>query len=191
MNNLKTTYYNMNYELVKGKQFIWKRGDHEGNIVSYESTLKEENDVYVVFNDNSRISLDFMDTYLEPYISPVGTTEMSQTPNYSVINSSPSPANFQSHPPQFVTLPHVTREEKDDSYVYSPVFDLLDKAKKQETALTIHIITDMISNELFNILIESYKEDKDLIIDKIVENAKPDIIKQIKNSILDFYKSNE
>jgi hypothetical protein len=74
--------------------------------------------------------------------------------------------------------------------IKNPIQDLIEKAKKSETIINIELKENLISKNLFEVLVESYEGQEDKIVEEIFNTMNFDAIKEtIKKQILNYFKS--
>jgi len=159
-------------------EFQWIKGDFVGNQEFFHS-LKEEGDLkYLQFKSGNRINLDLLPDYMEsfPYSgNPPVDNKQGQ------IQQKKGSAEIKS-------VKYSAPEKIQNTA--SPIYNLLSKQKPNMVDVSISIKLNLPPKDLYDVLIGSFDEAEDDIVEYIISSIEIDDIKKaISSSIVDSYYS--
>jgi len=168
-------------EELQVKDFQWLKGEQLGNIEKYKSVERDEGTgmVFVNFRSGGRINIELIEEYLD--IFP------AQKVDYST--------NFQEPIPKELAKPilaspaqrsknHVSSVEVEES----PIYTLLKKQKSNWVNVSISLKLNLPPKSLYNVLISSFDDAENEIIDYVTEGIDiEDIRASLAKSILSYY----
>jgi hypothetical protein len=172
-------------EELQTKDFQWLKGEQLGNIEKYKSVEKDEGTgmVFVNFRSGGRINQELLEEYLD--IFP------AQKVDYSMVNP-PVVPNIQSvqapqispNTPQGRLKNQVSSVELEES----PIYTLLKKQKSNWVNVTISLKLNLPPKNLYNVLISSFDDAEQEIVDYVTEGIDiEDIRSALGKSILSHY----
>ncbi len=161
--------------------YQWIKGEKAGNIVTSDgTTVLENNQEFLIFQDGSRCNTALMGDYImEITVNSNGEhdlillNEIAPTPIQRVEKPKASP-NISA---TYVESP------KENKKLSSPVFDLLSTAKKEKRKLNLYIEIEFPSVELLKVISSSYENGTQLINDYIISELTHSQDSSIKSQI--------
>lgn len=182
------TIQNNNFEALppeedkyKGRRFRWIYGDDEGDDVTVEVTFKRKDKYYVLLNTGQELSLQ----ELTQQLVEIDELEVIRPNEYNKKNGLVENNNNQNLNQQSNNTPVSNNTVNND---FHPVTEILKKKKPNPKKINIELELDFPPKELYSILIDSYDDGEDKIIEYIFSSGNFDMIKKsIKNSIRKYY----
>lgn len=197
-NTTTNTNNTLNYNLNKNnmKTYQWIKGEKAGSIVKSDgSKMQEDNTEFLIFEDGTRCNTMLIGDYLFEINS-------EKEEDWIMLNDvAPTPVN-KIEPTITTVIPDNTISVEEMKNVYtevkrSPIYNLLESAKKQQKTIDIKIKIDVPQVDLINVILASFDNGEEEIkhyLDESIFNATQfDIIsKQILDSIYkDFFIKKE
>jgi len=154
--------------------YQWIKGEKAGTVVKSDgSTILENNQEFLIFQDGSRCNT----TLLGDYIMEIGSDNESDL----ILLNDVAPAPITKVVPKPKIKEEPVKVEKKSTN--SPIFDLLANAKKEKRKMNLYIEMEFPPADLLKIVAASYENGSDLINDYVINELTNTQDKSIKTQI--------
>jgi hypothetical protein len=179
--------YEENIDLPKTREeefaectFEWVKTERVGDISKFKTFLVENDVEYVVFQDNTRINSALLGDIVMMHKSEFDLMTVREDFT-EVLPKEEVPVSVESLPvpPPAQVAVEVKQPEKDN-----PVHALLGKAKKKKQKLMLQLELQLPSEEMYTIISDNFENGDDEIVEFIMAELSPDLIKRAINSAL-------
>lgn len=162
-------------------EFQWIKGDFSGSQEFFHSLEIEGELTFIRFESGNRLNLDLVPDYLESF--PLSRKEPSRIDKNEHTNPVLNKKSAEINSVQY----HRSEIKPSKN---SPIYDLLGKQKPNMVDVNISIKLNLPPKDLYSVLVSSFEEAEDDIIEYIVSSIDIDDIKKaISSSIVDSYYS--
>lgn len=163
-------------EKFKGHDFQWIKGENLMNIENFSHITENGEDFFISFKSGKRINYSVLEEYLTWYPSPV-----VQTPPQPQEPAKPQHAEVTS-------IKYGAPAEQKTRDIDSPIYSLLSRQKKNDVEIGINIKVPLPSKDLFNVLISSFDDAENEIVQFIIDSIDlEDIRTTLSRSIRENY----
>lgn len=181
--------YEENIDLPKTREeefaectFEWVKTERVGDISKFKSFLVENEVEYVVFQDNTRINSALLGDIVMMHKSEFDLMTVREDFTEPEIQSQP---NTPPPPPPSQEPKGIKESEQPvPSQASNPVHELLKKAKKKKQKLVLQLDLQLPSEEMYSIISENFEKGDDDIVEFIMAELSPELIKRAINSAL-------
>lgn len=156
--------------------YKWTKGDNSGTVCEYESIFKDPTSgiVWINFKGGSRINYSLINEY------------MMQIDSSSIVQT--APVIEHQVPVKNVMLSEGKAKIKVPE---NPIVSLLEKQKPNWVEVGINLKLNLPTKSLYNVLVTSFDDAENEIIEFVVRDLDIEIIKEsLRINIKDIYKSN-
>lgn len=193
LNINKTKYMNLDLnksdeELIedfKNIEFQWIKGENTGGIEEFSHFENAADIDFLVFKSGTRLNRALIHEFVETF--PKADIDLGGLPEN--IKSSTEIKNEKI--PSQITESKIIPSEKypiKTEQNSSPIYNLLDKQKPNNVGMNIEININLPTKELYSILIESFDNAKNDILEYIMSNLDmEEIKKEISDSVMKEY----
>jgi hypothetical protein len=179
--------YEENIDLPKTREeefaectFEWVKTERVGDISKFKTFLVENDIEYVVFQDNTRINSALLGDIVMMHKSEFDLMTVRED-FAEVLPKEEVHVSVERLPmtPPAQAVIEVKQPEKDN-----PVHALLRKAKKKKQKLLLQLELQLPSEEMYTIISDNFENGDDEIVEFIMAELSPDLIKRAINSAL-------
>lgn len=157
-------------ELAMYKKFQWMKGERANYVTTLRDVTFDETNVWIEFQDGSRINYAKMDEYI---LKVMDDSELLEIKGDAPKQQQPIEAKI------------AAATKKDN-----PIYALLKKQKQNPQTVDISLTLNLPSAELYKVLSEAFENAEKEIVDYIVTDINVDTIKEaVKESIIKYYHS--
>jgi hypothetical protein len=156
--------------------YKWTKGDNSGTVCEYESVFKDPTSgiIWINFKGGTRINYSLLNEY------------MMQIDSSSIVQT--QPVIEHQVPVKNVMLSEGKAKIKVPD---NPIVSLLEKQKPNWVEVGINLKLNLPTKNLYNVLISSFDDAEEEIIEFVVKDLDIEIIKEsLRINIKDIYKSN-
>jgi hypothetical protein len=155
-------------ERFKNHDFQWIKGDNLMGVVSFDSVTQQDEDFYINFKGGGRIKYDVLEEWMTWFPAP---------PKIEPIVEQAQPNKQQA---AITSIRYEEESTRPSSAKESPIYNLLSRQKKKEVDIELKIKVPLPSKDLFNVLISSFDDAENEIIQFIIDSIDID---QIRNTL--------
>jgi len=164
----------------KNHDFQWIKGENMMNTVSFSHVSHDGSDFFLNFKGGGRINYNLLEEYMTWFPSAslmaIAPVEVHETNKSQVSQASITSIQYDDGP------------SKRSQASESPIYSLLSRQKKNPVEIQLKIKVPLPSKDLFNVLISSFDDAEQEIIQFIVDSIDiDDITKTLSKSIRENY----
>lgn len=160
----------------KGHDFQWIKGEDFMSVETFSHVTESGEDLFINFKSGKRINYTFLEEYLTWYPSPV-----VQAP--PVVPDPPKPQHAE-----VTSIKYGESAPPKSKSTDSPIYSLLSRQKKNDVEIGINIKVPLPSKDLFNVLISSFDDAENEIVQFIIDSIDlEDIRTTLSRSIRENY----
>jgi hypothetical protein len=164
-------------ERFKNHDFQWIKGDNFMGVVNFDRVTQQGDDFFVNFQDGSRIKYDILEEWMTWYPAP---------PKLEIKNEQPN-QNKQQAQASVTSIKYEEDSQSVSSSKESPIYNLLARQKKKDVDIELKIKVPLPSKDLFNVLVSSFDDAENEIIEFIIDSIDID---QIRNTLSSSIREN-
>ena len=163
-------------ETFVNHDFQWVKGDNFMEIESFESVVDNGGEFFINFKSGRRINHALLEEYL---------TWIPAPQKKEVVNP---PPNVQQKQTEITSVKFMDSKNQESSSSDSPIYNLLARQKKKDVEIGINIKVPLPSKDLFNVLVSSFDDAENEIIQFIIDSIDlEEIRKTLSRSIRENY----
>lgn len=164
----------------KNHDFQWIKGENMMNTVTFSHASHDGSDFFLNFKGGGRINYSLLEDYMTWFpaasITAIAPVEVHETNKPQISQASITSIQYEDGPGK--------RSQSSDS----PIYSLLSRQKKNPVEIQLKIKVPLPSKDLFNVLISSFDDAEQEIIQFIVDSIDTeDITKTLSKSIRENY----
>ena len=168
-------------EELSSLEFQWVKGDFTGSQEFFQSLESEGDLIFIRFKSGNRLNLELASDYLESF--PYSGMDFSSIDKVETTNTQIKKKSAEINSVKY------SRPEQPVSK-NSPIYNLLGKQKPNMVDVSISIKLNLPPKELYDVLISSFEEAEEDIVEYIISSIDIDDIKKaISSSIVESYYS--
>jgi hypothetical protein len=189
LKNIINKFLKGNQKMVENKQttasltetfanhdFQWVKGDNFMEIESFESVVDNGGEFFINFKSGRRINHALLEEYLTWFPSPQ---------KKEVVNA---PQTVQQKQTEITSVKFMDSKNQVSGSSDSPIYNLLARQKKKDVEIGINIKVPLPSKDLFNVLVSSFDDAENEIIQFIIDSIDlEEIRKTLSRSIRENY----
>jgi hypothetical protein len=169
-------------DTFKNQDFQWVKGENMMDIENFQKVSQSGDDFFIEFKSGRRIKYSLLEEYLTWFPS---VTVVTQAPPVE----SPTPVNVKQA--EVTSIKYQEVSEK-NGVPESPIYSLLARQKKKDVEIGINIKVPLPSKDLFNVLISSFDDAENEIIQFIIDSIDLEEIRStLSRSIRENYYGNQ
>lgn len=163
-------------EIFKDHDFQWIKGENLMETESFGNVVDSGGEFFINFKSGRRINYSILEEYLTWYPSPQ---------KKEVVNTQ---QNVQQKQTEITSVKFMDSKNQESRSSDSPIYNLLARQKKKDVEIGINIKVPLPSKDLFNVLVSSFDDAENEIIQFIIDSIDlEEIRKTLSRSIRENY----
>lgn len=164
-------------ERFKNHDFQWIKGDNLMGVVNFDSVTQQDDDFFINFKGGGRIKYGILEEWMTWYPAPPIVE----------INNEPVNQTKQQIQASVTSIKYGEDNLAVSSPKESPIYNLLARQKKKDVDIELKIKVPLPSKDLFNVLVSSFDDAENEIIEFIIDSIDID---QIRNTLSSSIREN-